>query len=55
LNVNQLEANPSSKNRRGVVEEELAAVKADQDAEVLQKAQELLEIIQRRAPEAAAA
>jgi hypothetical protein len=55
VNLDQLEANPSSKNRRGVVEEDLKAARADQDAEVLQKAQELLEIIQRQAPEAAAA
>ena len=55
VDINQLEANPSSKNRRGVVEEELRAVKADQDAEVLQQAQVLLEAIQRQAPQAAAA
>jgi hypothetical protein len=55
VNVDALEANPSSKNRRGVVEEELAVVKADQDAEVLQHAQALLEVIQRHAPEMAAA
>jgi hypothetical protein len=55
VNLDQLEANPSSKSRRGVVEEDLAAVKADQDAEVLQKAQELLEIIRRQVPETAAA
>jgi hypothetical protein len=55
VNVDQLEANPSSKSRRGVVEEDLKAVGADTDAEVLQKAQELLEIIQRQAHEAAAA
>jgi hypothetical protein len=55
VNVEQLEANPSSKSRRGVVEEDLAAVKADQDTEVLQYAQVLLEAIQRHAPEAASA
>jgi hypothetical protein len=55
VNVNQLEADPTSKNRRGVVEEELAAVGADKDAEVLQQAQVLLEAIQRHAPQAAAA
>src|SRR6266850_6772201 len=55
VNLDQLEANPSSKSRRGVVKEELAAVKADQDTEVLQQAQALLEAIQRQAPEAAAA
>jgi hypothetical protein len=55
VHIDQLEANPNSKNRRGVVEEELAARKADQDAEVLQHAQALLEVIQRQAPETAAA
>jgi hypothetical protein len=50
----QLEANPTSKNRWGVVEEELAAAGADQDAEVLQQAQVLLEAIQRQAPEVTA-
>jgi hypothetical protein len=55
VNLDQLEANPSSKNRRGVVEEELAAVEADQDTEVLQHAQALLEAIQRHAPQAATA
>jgi hypothetical protein len=55
VDVNQLEANPTSKNRRGVVEEELAAAGADKDAEVLQQAQVLLEAIQRHAPQAAAA
>jgi flagellar capping protein FliD len=55
VQVDQLEANPTSKNRRGVVEEELATAGADQDAEVLQYAQVLLEAIQRHAPEAAAA
>jgi hypothetical protein len=55
VNVNHLEANPSSKSRRGVVEEDLKAVGADQDTEVLQRAQALLEAIQRQAPEATAA
>ena len=55
VQVAQLEANPHSKNRRGVVEEELAAAGADQDAEVLQQAQALLEAIQRQVPETAAA
>jgi len=55
VQVDQLEANPSSKNRRGVMEEDLKAARADTDAEVLQHAQALLEAIQRHAPEAAAA
>jgi hypothetical protein len=55
VNMDQLEANPSSKNRRGVIEEDLKSVGADQDPEVLQKAHHLLEAIQRRGSEAAAA
>jgi hypothetical protein len=53
--VDQLEANPSSKSRRGVVEEDLAAAQADHDPEVLQHAQALLEAIQRQEPHTAAA
>jgi hypothetical protein len=49
VNVEQLEANLSSKSRRGVAEEDLRAVGADQDVEVLQHAQVLLEAIQRQA------
>jgi hypothetical protein len=55
VNVEQLETNPGSKSRRGVVEEDLAATGADQDTEVLQYAQALLEAIQRLVPETAAA
>jgi hypothetical protein len=55
VDVDQLEANPRSKSRRGVVEEGLKAAGADQDAELLQQAQVLLEAIQRQAPEAATA
>jgi hypothetical protein len=55
VSLDQLEANPSSKSRRGGVEEDLKAAGADTDAEVLQHAQALLEAIQRQAPEAAAA
>jgi flagellar capping protein FliD len=55
VNVDQLEANPTSKSRRGVVEEDLKAAGADADAEVLQHAQMLLEAIQRQPPETAAA
>jgi hypothetical protein len=55
VKVDQLEANPTSKNRRGVVEEELAAAGADQDAEVLRQAQALLEAIRHQAPETATA
>jgi hypothetical protein len=55
VSLDQLEANPGSKSRQGVVEEDLAAVKADQDAKVLQHAQALLEAIQRQAPQKVAA
>src|SRR6266850_4342806 len=55
VSLDQLEANPSSKSRRGVVEEDFAAAGTDKDAEVLQQAQTLLETIQRQAPETATA
>jgi phosphoribosylaminoimidazole-succinocarboxamide synthase len=55
VSLDQLEANPSSKSRRGVVEEDLKAAGAETDAEVLQQAQALLEAIQSQAPETAAA
>jgi hypothetical protein len=55
VQVDQLEANPSSKNRRGVVEEDLKAAGADTDAEVLQQAQALLEAMRSSTPETAAA
>src|SRR5262249_45942779 len=55
VSLDQLEANPGSKSRRGVVEEDLKAAGADTDAEVLKHAQALLEAIQRQGPKAAAA
>jgi hypothetical protein len=55
VNLDQLEANPSSKSRHGVVEEDLKAAGAETDAEVLQQAQALLDAIQHQAPQAAAA
>jgi hypothetical protein len=55
VKIDQLEANPASKNRRGVVVEELAAAGADKDVEVLQQVQALLKAIQSQTPEAAAA
>ena len=54
VSLDQLEANPNSKSRRGVVEEDLKAVGADQDAEVMQHAQALLEAIRSHAPAASA-
>ena len=41
--VNGLEARPDSEGRKTVLQEEIAAVKADQDPEVLQLAQVLLD------------
>jgi hypothetical protein len=55
VSLDQLEANPSSKSRRGVVEEDLKAAGAETDTEVLQQAQALLDAIQRQVPQAAAA
>ena len=43
--VKELEANPKSAARKEVVKEEVAAVKADQDQELLQIAQSLLKSI----------
>ena len=40
--VKELEANPKSAARKEVVKEEVAAIKADQDQELLQLAQSLL-------------
>ena len=40
--VKELEANPTSAARKEVVREEIAAIKADQDRELLQIAQSLL-------------
>jgi hypothetical protein len=40
--VKKLEANPNSQNRQGTLNEDLVAVHADQDAEILQAAQTLL-------------
>jgi hypothetical protein len=55
VSLDQLEADPSSKSRRGVVEEDLAAVGADKDAEVLGQAEALLEAVRSQAPDIAAA
>jgi hypothetical protein len=54
VRVDQLEINPSSKNRRGVIEEELKVAGADTDVEVLQLAQALLDAIRSSTPETAA-
>jgi hypothetical protein len=43
--VKELEANPKSAARKEVVKEEVAAAKADQDADLLEAAQRLLKVI----------
>lgn len=43
--VRELETNPESAARRDVVKEEITAVKADQDQELLQAAHALLKVI----------
>jgi hypothetical protein len=55
VSVDSLEQAPDSKNRRAVVEEDLAAAGAAQDAELLAAAQKLIELIHQHAPNAAAA
>src|SRR5262245_17838491 len=55
VDIGQLEANPNSKPRREVVEEDLAKAGAEKDVELLGKAKELVEIIGKQAPETARA
>ncbi len=51
--VDQLEAAPASKGRRTVAEEELGHTEASRDADVLRRAQALLDAVQQHAPDAA--
>src|SRR5579859_2692423 len=44
--VEQVEAKPASEARKATLAEEVAAVKADQDSELLQIAQALLQVLQ---------
>ena len=44
--VNEVEAKPDSAGRQATLQEEVAAVKADQDQEVLHAAQALLQLLQ---------
>lgn len=44
--VNEVEAKPDSAGRQATLQEEVAAVKVDQDQEVLQTAQVLLQLLQ---------
>ena len=46
--VKELEANPKSTARKEVVKEEVAAVKADKDLDLLKAAQALLKVIKAR-------
>jgi hypothetical protein len=55
VSVEQLEQAPDSKARRGVVEEDLAASGAAQDADLARAARELIELVERHAPSAAPA
>jgi hypothetical protein len=55
VSVDQLEKAPQSERRRGVVEEDLAEAKAEDDAELLAAASKLLRLITSEAPSAAAA
>jgi hypothetical protein len=55
VDVKPLEQKPESKAKQDSIAEDLADSGADQDAEVLRTAQELIKLIESRAPEAAAA
>ena len=54
VSVEQLEAAPESKMRRGVIEEDLTKLGADKDPELLAAAQRLSDAVQRQAPALAA-
>jgi hypothetical protein len=55
VSIEQLEEAPKSKNRRAVVEEDLTASGAGQDAELAAAAHTLIKLIQQHAPAAASA
>ncbi len=55
VSVTQLEEKPESESRRAVVTEDLKDTPAAQDAEVLQHAKNVLDAVEKHAPEAAAA
>jgi hypothetical protein len=50
VSVDQLERAPESKNRRAVIEEDLAAAGAGQDTDLAAAAQSLINLIQQHAP-----
>jgi uncharacterized protein (DUF2235 family) len=54
VDVQQLEQAPESKNRRGVVEEELQAANAERDAELAAAAKQLTDLIRQQVPGVAA-
>ena len=51
VSIDQLEANPTSKARRAVVEEDLQKIEAEKDLEVLQQVKALLDALQSQPPE----
>lgn len=53
VDVRIVEADPTSESRRAVVAEELKKAAADADETVLSRAQALLEVLQRQAPDTA--
>src|SRR4051812_7826115 len=53
--VEQIEQAPASKSRRAVIEEDLTAAGAGQDADLAAAARALIELVQQHAPAAAAA
>ncbi len=55
VSLDQLEAEPTSKARRAVVEEDLQKTDAEKDPEVLQQVKILLDAIQSQRPEVASA
>ena len=55
VEVEMLEKDPTSEGRKAVVKEGLDKVAAGSDEEVLQKSKELLEAVEKHAPETAAA
>jgi hypothetical protein len=55
VSVGHLEEAPESKARRSVLEEDLTSVQAAADRDVLQRAKDVMEAVQRHAPAAAAA
>jgi hypothetical protein len=55
VSIEQLEKAPGSKSRRAVVEEDLTASSAGQDAELAAAAHHLIELVQQHAPAVASA